>query len=62
MAAWIQWIEVCSILLLELASPPDVSVSALVDILLVLTDSAAVTEYLSFAYMKDLQGTHQTSW
>lgn len=64
MAACIQWIEVCtcSIPLLELASPPDVSVFALVDILLVLTDSAALTEYLSSAYMKDLQGIHQTSW
>lgn len=64
MAACIQWIEVCtcSIPLLELASPPDASVSALVDILLVLTDSAALTEYLSSAYMKDLQGIHQTSW
>lgn len=45
--------------MLELASPPDISVSALVDILLVLTDSAAVTEYLTMAYIKDLQGTHQ---
>lgn len=48
--------------MLELASPPDISVSALVDILLVLTDSAAVTEYLTMAYIKDLQGTHQASW
>lgn len=45
----------------KLASPPDVSVSALVDILLVLTDSAALTEYLSSAYMKDLQEYERTA-
>ncbi|XP_052688520.1 uncharacterized protein LOC128167055 isoform X2 [Crassostrea angulata] len=44
----------------KLASPPDISVSALVDILLVLTDSAAVTEYLTMAYIKDLQEYEKT--
>ncbi|XP_061166012.1 uncharacterized protein LOC133174936 [Saccostrea echinata] len=43
----------------EMSSVQDISSSAMLDILLVLSDNAAVTEYLMMEYMKDIRDFEQ---